>query len=162
MKNDYHESFEELAAGIGINVSRSSIGRDVTFQSLLNQSSELTENSPTVGKPLDGRGKIIKRETVDGKFVKTKPSPVFGYDVEMYGDDHEPTHVHIMRGSEKLGKVILYPTVHVEDPKTTRIPEKDHARLEEHFKINKKYYQQQWNGLSGKPPKKQVDNHATN
>ena len=71
----------------------------------------------------------------------------------IFGNDHLPTHVHIMNGNAKLGKIILYPTVYIESVETTHIPEKDHAKLLEHFKINKKYYQKQWNSILGKPPK---------
>ena len=51
----------------------------------------------------------------------------------------------------------MYPTVYVENPKTSRIPEEDHAKLVEHFKINKKFYQNEWNALSGKPQSKKED-----
>jgi hypothetical protein len=101
-------------------------------------------NMGEVGRPTDRRGKIIKGDGI-------KAAPVFGYTIEMYGDDHLPTHVHVKNGTADLGKIILYPNVYVENPKTTRIPKNDHAKLIEHFKINKKYYQQQWNALLGKP-----------
>ena len=110
-----------------------------------------------VGRPTDRRGKVIKGEGI-------KASPVFGYDIRMFGNDHTPTHVHVYNNQNRfLGKIILYPTVYVEDTKEnpTRIPEGDHAKLVEHFKINKKYYQEQWNAINekGKPPKMSEDNH---
>ena len=105
---------------------------------------DVVVDNDNVGKPVDSRGKIIKGEGV-------KASPVLGYEIVIYGNDHTPTHVHVKKGTKDLGRVFLYPTVYVEDPETTSIPKGDHAKLEEHFKINKKYYQKQWNTIVGKP-----------
>jgi len=140
------KDFSELpGAGKG-----SEIGKGVTFNTLLaEQTRDIVTDVPASDNVVLNMGWVMG---------------VSGYDIVVYSrNEHLPSHVHIEKDNKELGKISLYPTVEIIDPKTTRIPEGVQSKLVETVKLNRKKCQREWNRINGKPepdPRRASAEHA--
>lgn len=87
--------------------------------------------------------------TVEGMTFVGNMSPIVdrfkGYSILIQGGDHDPPHVHIKRGDEKLGKLPISPSpVNNRTTDTTHIPKGDLNELWKHIEENSEMYLKKW------------------
>lgn len=73
-----------------------------------------------------------------------------GYSIHIPVFDHEPPHVHIKKGKQKFGKLLIAPANDSDQPDKLRgMPDGDLQKIKEHIKVNQDEYMKKWKEFHG-------------